>query len=86
MEREVSFTMKEMTRYGVIQAVLEKKMTTVEAAAALHLSPKTDQTNQEEGPKAGPTRGAPWEQRKTASPCFSGCSPPKPIFPPGITY
>jgi len=38
MSREVTFTMKEVTRYGVIQAVLEKRMSTVEAAAALHLS------------------------------------------------
>ena len=40
MEREVAFTMREMTRYGVMQAVLEKKMTTLEAAATLHLSPR----------------------------------------------
>lgn len=38
MNREVTFTMKEMTRYEVIHAVLEKKMTIGEAAEALHLS------------------------------------------------
>jgi transposase len=38
MRNEVTFTMKEMKRYGVIQALLEKKMSIAEAALALDLS------------------------------------------------
>jgi len=38
MRNEVTFTMSEMKRYGVIQALLEKKMTITEAALALDLS------------------------------------------------
>jgi len=34
MEKEVTFTMREMERYGVIQALLVKKMTAREAASA----------------------------------------------------
>ncbi|MBW2148347.1 MAG: hypothetical protein JRG73_00590 [Deltaproteobacteria bacterium] len=34
MEKEVTFTMREMKRYRVIQALLEKKMTAGEAASA----------------------------------------------------
>ncbi|MBW2146895.1 MAG: hypothetical protein JRI22_07730 [Deltaproteobacteria bacterium] len=38
MEKEVTFTMREMKRYGVIQVLLEKKMTAGEAASALNVS------------------------------------------------
>jgi len=38
MEREVTFTMGEMKRYGVIQALLEKKMTAGEVSLALNVS------------------------------------------------
>ncbi|MBW2146681.1 MAG: hypothetical protein JRI22_06650 [Deltaproteobacteria bacterium] len=38
MEKEVPFTMSEMKHYGVIQALLEKKMTAREAASALTVS------------------------------------------------
>jgi len=38
MKGEVTFTMREIKRYGVIQALLEKKMTNKQAAIALNLS------------------------------------------------
>ena len=38
MRNEVTFTMSEMNRYGVIQALLEKKMSITEAVLALDLS------------------------------------------------
>ena len=38
MKGEVTFTMREIKRYGVIKALLENKMTNKEAARALNLS------------------------------------------------
>jgi len=38
MEEGVTFTMEETIRYGVIQALLEKRMKNTEAALALGLS------------------------------------------------
>ena len=55
MDREVSFTMREMTRCGVIQTVLEKKMTTLEAAAALHLSARQIKRIKKKIHQLGPT-------------------------------
>ena len=35
MEAELTFTTREMNRYGAIQALMDKKMTTMEAAMCL---------------------------------------------------
>ena len=74
MRGEVTFTMKEMTRYSVIQSLLERKMVNREAAQAIGLSLRQVQRIKRKVESLGPEGVLHGNKGRSPSHCHRDCN------------